>query len=199
MVRSDRLGAGPERQLVVRDADGNERRLDPRRASGFGVGFSREMPVAVGDRLLVRANLKAAELRNGDLVEVAGFREDGSIALKDGRNLPYWFRQFAHGYATTSHAAQGKTVDRGILVMAHQGIAAGNLKQAYVSNSRFRESQVIYTTDRREAREAMMRPDDRKLASEMTAAAGSEDAALRLRFASESDHESPAPAATIAR
>ena len=167
------------RQLVVQDADGKERRLDPRRASGFGVGFAREMPVAVGDRLLVRANLKAAELRNGDLVEVAGFREDGSIALKDGRNLPYWFRQFAHGYATTSHAAQGKTVDRGILLMGDEGIAAGNLKQAYVSNSRFRESQAIFTTSKQEAREAMMRPADRLLAMEMAERATIDDEAPR--------------------
>jgi conjugative relaxase-like TrwC/TraI family protein len=156
-----------ERQLVLRDGAGNERRLDPRRASGFEVGFAREMRIAMGDRLLIRGNLKAAGLRNGDLVEVADFREDGGIALKDGRSLPPWFRQFAHGYATTSHAAQGKTVDRGILLMAEAGIRAGNLKQAYVSNSRFRESQMIFTTSKQEAREAMMRPADRKLALEM--------------------------------
>ncbi len=51
--------------------------------------------------------------------------------------------------------------------MAEAGIAAGNLKQAYVSNSRFRESQMIYTSDRLAAREAMMRPADRMLAMEM--------------------------------
>ena len=44
---------------------------------------------------------------------------------------------------------------------------AGNLKQAYVSNSRFRESQMIYTSDREAARDAMMRLADRKLALEM--------------------------------
>jgi hypothetical protein len=164
-----------EGQLVLRDAGGNERRLDPRRASGFEVGFAREVRIAVGDRLLIRGNLKAAGLRNGDLVEVAGFQEDGGIALKDGRSLPPWFRQFAHGYATTSHAAQGKTVDRGILLMADAGIRAGNLKQAYVSNSRFRESQMIFTSSKQAAREAMMRPADRKLALEMGGPVTSEE------------------------
>ena len=157
-----------DRHLVVRESDGYERRIDPRRASGFNVGLAREIPVAVGDRLLLRANLKPAGLRNGDLVEVAGFAADGGIVLKDGRSLPDWFREFSHGYATTSHAAQGKTVDRGLLLMADAGITGGNLKQAYVSNSRFRESQMIYTSDKRAAREAMMRPADRKLALEMT-------------------------------
>jgi len=158
-----------DRQLVVRQADGGERRLDPRRVTGFEVGVAGEVPVAVGDRLLIRANVMPAGLRNGDLVEVAGLG-GGDIVLKDGRTLPSWFREFSHGYAATSHAAQGKTVDRGILLMADEGIAAGNLKQAYVSNSRFRENQMIYTSDKTAARAAMMRPADRKLALEMTGA-----------------------------
>jgi conjugative relaxase-like TrwC/TraI family protein len=154
-------------QLVLQDADGRERWLDPRHASGFEVGTTNEIPLAVGDRLLIRANVKPADLRNGDMVEVTAIDQDGEIALKDGRVLPAWFRGFTHGYATTSHASQGKTVDRGILIMADAGIAAGNLKQAYVSNSRFRESQMIYTSDREAARDAMMRLADRKLALEM--------------------------------
>ena len=157
-----------DRLLVVRDVTGIERRFDPRRASGFDVGLAKEIPVAVGDRLLIRANLKPAGLRNGDLVEVAGFGGDGAIRFRDGRSLPAWFRDFSHGYAMTSHAAQGKTVDRGLLLMADEGIAAGNLKQAYVSNSRFRESQMIYVSDKQAARDAMMRPADRKLALELT-------------------------------
>ena len=179
-------------QLLMNDAEGSQHRFDPRRVHGFDVGLAKEMLVAAGDRLLMRANLPPAGIRNGDLVEVAGFGEDGGIVLKDGRQLPAWFRNFSHGYATTSHAAQGKTVDRGILLMAGAGIAAGNLKQAYVSNSRFRESQMIYTSDKQAAREAMMRPADRKLALEMAALSSDvtapsperEDRAPRLRVAS---------------
>lgn len=155
------------RNLVVRDATGAECRLEPRRSGGYAVGTAAEIPVAPGDRLLIRANAKPANLRNGDLVEVVTVNSDGTILLKDGRAVPPWFRQFSHGYATTSHAAQGKTVDHGILLMAEAGIAAGNLKQAYVSNSRFRESQMIYTIDKEAARDAMMRPSDRKLAREL--------------------------------
>jgi hypothetical protein len=156
--------------LVVSDAGGHEHRIEPRHVSGFSVGLAQSTPVAVGDRLMLRANFRPAGLRNGDLVTVADFAPDGGIRLKDGRNLPAWFREFSHGYATTSHSSQGKTVDRGILIMADEGIAGGNLKQAYVSNSRFRESQMIYTSDRAAAREAMMRTADRKLAMEMVGA-----------------------------
>jgi len=156
---------GPE--LVVRSALGESFAFDPRKNVGFEVGLLKLIPVAVGDRLLMRANLKESELRNGDLVSVAELGEDGSIRLVDGREIPAWFRQFSHGYATTSHSAQGKTVDRGILIMADAGIAAGNLKQAYVSNSRFRESHVIYTSDYELAKDSMMRPGDRTLVHEI--------------------------------
>lgn len=158
-----------DRGMVVQDGRGGERRFDPQQARGFTVGASTEIAVAGGDRLMIRANAPSEGLRNGDLVEVAKVADDGTIGLKDGRTIPRWFRELTHGYAATSHASQGKTVDRGILIMANEGIAAGNLKQAYVSNSRFRDSQAIYTTDKKAAREAMMRLSDRKLALDLRA------------------------------
>lgn len=88
------------------------------------------------------------------------------MLLKDGRHIAPEFRQYSHGYATTSHSAQGRTVERGLVFMADEGLVAADLKQAYVSNSRFRESQMIYTTDRVAALDAMRRPGDRKLAME---------------------------------
>ncbi len=51
--------------------------------------------------------------------------------------------------------------------MADDGIKAGNLKQAYVSHSRFEESHITYTTDRTAAMKAMSRPQDRELAIEI--------------------------------
>ncbi|MDD3179516.1 MAG: MobF family relaxase [Opitutaceae bacterium] len=155
-----------DRWLEVRREDGAARWLDPRRSTGFEVGERHELPVAVGDRLLIRGNAKPLGLKNGDIVEVAGFVDHGTILLRDGRRIPAYFRQFAHGYATTSHAAQGKTVDRGILLMGDEATVAADLKQAYVSNSRFRDSQMIYTTDRVAALAAMQRPGDRRLAIE---------------------------------
>ncbi|OAM87136.1 conjugal transfer protein [Termitidicoccus mucosus] len=153
--------------LLLRFEDGGEAWFSPCHNRGFDVGIRREIEVAAGDRLLIRANQKTARLRNGDLVEVAGFAPDGSITLRDGRSIPSLFREFSHGYATTSHAAQGKTVDHGILLLGRAGILAADLKQAYVSNSRFRESQEIYVADQRAAREAMMESGDRKLVLEM--------------------------------
>ncbi|EIP99253.1 conjugative relaxase domain protein, TrwC/TraI family [Opitutaceae bacterium TAV1] len=156
-----------DRCLVVIRQGGDRAWIDPRQTGGFDVQVAGELPVAAGDCLLVEANEKSAGLKNGDRVEVAGFDDGGAIVLKDGRMIPPGFRQFTHGYASTSHGSQGKTVNRGILVMADESIATANLKQAYVSNSRFQETQVIYTTDIDAAREAMGRFGDRLLASEL--------------------------------
>lgn len=156
-------------KVIVRRPAGDEVPVNVRQTGGFDVGLGRTIKVAVGERLLIRANHAPAQLKNGDLVEVSDLAGDGTFRLKDGRSIPPGFRHFSLGYATTSHGAQGRTVDRGILLMGEEGMAAGNLKQAYVSSSRFRDSQMIYTTDWAGAREAMRRPADRMLAKELVA------------------------------
>jgi hypothetical protein len=93
-------------------------------------------------------------------------KSDGTLILQDGRAIPSHFRQFSHGYATTSHAAQGKTLDQGILILGEKGIQAANLKQAYVSNSRFRQSQTIFTINKPAAFPAMSTYAERLLAVE---------------------------------
>lgn len=155
------------RKIVVERADGNRYAFNPRQITGYEVGQEKELPIAVGERLLLRGNCKPARLQNGDLVEVAGWGADGSIQLKDGRAIPAGFGEFTYGYATTSHAAQGKTVDRGIVVMSDRGLRAGNLKQAYVSHSRFRESMTLYVSDVEAAKDTFATDADRMLALEM--------------------------------
>jgi conjugative relaxase-like TrwC/TraI family protein len=154
-------------RLVVERENGERIAFDPKRVHSFDVGEARKIPVAVGEKLLVQGNLKGSHIKNGEIVEIAGFGEGGSIQLKDGRSVPGTFRQYTHGYATTSHAAQGRTVDRGLLILGEAGIKAANLRQAYVSNSRFRERQTIYTTDVKRAKNSMATDMDRKLAHEL--------------------------------
>ncbi len=156
-----------DRRIVVERHNGERFAFNPGQITGFDAGLDREVPVAVGEKLLIRANDYPSGLKNGDIVEVSEFGEGGSLRLKDGRTVSASFRQFAHGYATTSHAAQGKTVDRGLLMMTDEALKAANLKQAYVSNSRFRLTQMVYTSDRKEAREAMATPAERQLAMEL--------------------------------
>jgi conjugative relaxase-like TrwC/TraI family protein len=158
--------AKDEKGLTLERSNGSRSFFDPKERGHFDVGLSRMLPVAPGEKLLVRSNFAPGRLKNGDLVTVEEVKGDGSLALRDGRTIPAHFRQFTHGYATTSHAAQGKTVDHGILVLGEKGCQAANLKQAYVSNSRFRHSQTVFTTEKQTAFEAMATGAERPLALE---------------------------------
>jgi len=133
------------RQLRVRDDHGRERSFFPARApSSFDVGQKRELGVAAGDVLLLRAN--APGFVNGERVVVKAAQRE-RITLTDGRELPREYRTFSHGYAVTSHAAQGKTVDQVMVVASSESFAAVSQEQFYVSISRARERARIYTDD----------------------------------------------------
>jgi len=153
--------------LLVERSSGEWAVFNPAAKTLFDVGYAEKIGVAPGEKLLIRANLPESKLINGEIVQVKEHRPDGSLALNDGRTIPATFKQFAYGYANTSHAAQGKTVDRGILIMGEKAIQAGDLRQGYVSNSRFEHSQAIYTTNLLDAKEAMATEKERKLALDL--------------------------------
>jgi conjugative relaxase-like TrwC/TraI family protein len=133
------------RQLLVRGSDQRERLFAPTRSpSSFEVGQKREIAVAAGDLLLLRAN--APGFVNGERVQVKEV-QGSKISLTDGRELPSDYRTFAHGYALTSHAAQGKTVDEVMVVASSLSFGAVSQEQFYVSISRARERARVYTDD----------------------------------------------------
>jgi conjugative relaxase-like TrwC/TraI family protein len=126
----------------VRTISGMEKRFDCR-PEYFDVGRLRPVEIAAGDRLLIRANDKEARLINGDVVTVATV-QDGIITASDGRTIDSRkFKTFTHGYAITSHKAQGKTAE-------HVVVAAAQLdsKAAYVACSRGRLTCSLHTPDK---------------------------------------------------
>ena len=132
--------------VEVRRADGSVRRLPAvELADAMDVGEPRRLPVAVGDRLLLQANVRK-RFTNGEVVEVKEVQGD-SIRLKDGRTLPGSYRTFTHGYAVTSHASQGRTVDEVIVVASSRSLAAVSQEQFYVSISRARDRCRVLTDD----------------------------------------------------
>jgi conjugative relaxase-like TrwC/TraI family protein len=153
------------KQLRVQRADGRAVAFAPGRApSSFEVGQKRELGVSAGDVLLLRAN--APGFVNGERVTVkAAHRE--RITLTDGRELPRDYRTFSHGYAVTSHAAQGKTVDEVLVVASSQSFGAVSQEQFYVSISRARERARIYTDDAELLRRRVEDTHTRKAAVEL--------------------------------
>lgn len=157
--------------LRVCRADGSEASLRLGRGSAsFDVGEGRELKVAPGDWLLLQANAVAVGQRftNGERVQVREI-ENGRIVLADGRQLPAGFNTFTHGYALTSHAAQGKTVDDLLLVASSRSFSAVNREQFYVSISRGRQSCHIFTDDKELLQRRVTDSHQRKAAVELDA------------------------------
>jgi hypothetical protein len=73
------------------------------------------------------------------------------------------YRQFVRGYAVTSYAAQGKTVDY-VLFSDSAVQAATNDQQWYVTISRGRKGVQIFTADKIQLRQNVIRSGGRELA-----------------------------------
>jgi ATP-dependent exoDNAse (exonuclease V) alpha subunit len=150
--------------VVVRTANGEERRITGKQAKCFDVLEARAIEVSTGDRLLLTSNRREQGLRitNGELVKVFAIDSAGRIQLEDGRTLPRNYRSFTHGYAVTAHRSQGKSVDSVIIS------ADGMQKELfYVAASRGRESVTVVTSDKERLKETVARTMARQSASEL--------------------------------
>ena len=90
------------------------------------------------------------------------------MVLADGRVIPENYRTFTHGYAVTSHAAQGKTVDEVLVVASSRSLPAINQQQFYVSISRGRERCRVFTDDAEMLRSHVTRSSARLAAVEVS-------------------------------
>jgi hypothetical protein len=140
-------------------------------AAKYQVFHATSLALAPGDVVRVTRNGKTADgrhrLNNGALYGVAGFDARGDIVLANGWTVGKEFGHLAHGYCVTSHASQGKTVDRVFVSESSQSFPAASREQFYVSVSRGRESAVIYTDDKAALKAAVGVSDDRTSATEL--------------------------------
>ena len=131
-------------RVVLRSDRGEQRALDVKAAAkSFDVAATRSIEIAPGDWVLLRENDRRAGLLNGRVHQVRATEGD-VLRLHGGVNLDTKkFRGFLHGYAVTSHKAQGMTVD-------HVVVAASRLdgKAAYVACSRGKLSCSVHTPDK---------------------------------------------------
>jgi conjugative relaxase-like TrwC/TraI family protein len=156
---------------VLVEVDGKCVTVANKQLDKITVCLPREIPIAGGERLHLKANRilpAGARTTNGELVTVKTVRPDGGIELADGRVLGKNFREFLPGYAVTSYGSQGKTVDH-VLFSDSTIKAATNAQQWYVTISRGRRGIRIFTPDKQQLRENMTRPGHRPLALEFAA------------------------------
>ncbi len=133
-------------------------------ADRFEVFRPGRLAVAAGDRLRVTAGGKTRDgkhrLDTGDLLTVARFTPRGDLVDARGWVVGREFGHLAHGYVVTSHASQGKTVDKVFVAQSAASLPATNARQFYVSVSRGREQAVVFTDDKAALRDAVRRPDE---------------------------------------
>ncbi|QDV90908.1 Multifunctional conjugation protein TraI [Phycisphaerae bacterium RAS2] len=129
------------------------------------------LPVAPGDLLRITRNGMTADgehrLNNGGLYTVKSFTPNGDIRLTNGWTVASDYGHLAHGYVVTSHASQGKTVDRVFIGQSSDSFSASSREQFYVSVSRGREQATVYTDDKEALLEAVSRSDERLTATEL--------------------------------
>ena len=159
---------GIRKASVLVEIDGKCVTVSNKVLNKITVCLPREIPVAQGDKLHLKANRKlasGARVTNGELVAVKSVRADGGIELADGRVLDKSFREFLPGYAVTSYGSQGKTVDY-VLFSDSTVKPATNAQQWYVTISRGRRGVRIFTPDKIQLRENLIRSGHRPLALE---------------------------------
>ena len=170
--------------VIVMRQDGSQASLPLDNSERFSVYETRNLGVAEGERIRITANgygkaeshrKKPPRLNNGDTFTVQGFTPEGDIKLEGGVVLPKTFGHMTHGYVDTSHAAQGKTVDRVFIAVGDQSLKAANRAQWYVSVSRGRESVRIYTEDKEALKSAVQKSPERLSVSEMMRGDGRKD------------------------
>ena len=166
------VGRDDDGQVMVARGEGEAVPLPLKSAKDFDVYERREIQLSRGDRVRITRNGIAADgkgkLMNGSLHSVAGFNRAGDIKLDNGQVISKEFGHLSHGYCTTSHAAQGKTVDRVLVAVGPESFAAASQEQFYVSVSRGRESVTVYCQDKQELLEAVSRSGARLTATELT-------------------------------
>ena len=131
-------------------------------ADRFEVFRPAQIALAAGDRIRITSNGKSKDghrLSNGSLYTLAGFNANGDLVLDNKWVIAKDWGHVAPGYVVTSHASQGKTVDKIFIGLSSQSFAATSERTAYVAATRGREQAIVFTDDKEELLRAFERPD----------------------------------------
>jgi len=155
-------------------------------AKRFELYRSQQIALASGDRIRITAGGKTKDgnhrLSTGALFTVEGFTKNGDIVVDHGWVIDKEFGHFTHGYTVTSHASQGKTVDKVIVAISSQSFAAADQRTAYVAVTRGKEQALVFTDDRQELLRAISRADRAISATELAETNQPERSNKRTRF-----------------
>ncbi len=161
---SAKLGIGKGEYVTVGQSDSENGRLTVRTNTGANVEYRasqfkgvevfrpEQRTLAPGDRIQFRSPDRTLKIANGEFAKISAINpEQTRLLMDDGREIATAtarLRHIDHGYASTSHASQGATVDRVIVnIDTERSAKLVNQRQFYVSISRARHDARVYTDD----------------------------------------------------
>jgi conjugative relaxase-like TrwC/TraI family protein len=118
--------------------------------------------LAAGDKIRITANGRSKDkhyLTNGSLYALKGFTDAGDLVLDNGWVIGREWGHIAPGYAVTTYAAQGKTVDKVLVAIASESLPATSQRTAYVAATRGREQALFFTDSKEKLLKAVERED----------------------------------------
>jgi ATP-dependent exoDNAse (exonuclease V) alpha subunit len=141
--------------------------------------------IAVGDRLEYRIHDRKRDIANHQLATVV--RLDGNEAtlkFDSGRLLKAPLSpHIDYGYCSTSHSAQGATVDRVIVNLdSLKSAQLVNQRSFYVTISRARREARVYTDDVHALRNAVKREQKKEIALEVIQPQQSQNQSIGIRI-----------------
>ena len=180
--RGERLsvvGWKDENTLNVKAHNSEGTTIDLEKRGKFEVYQLHRIQLAEGDRVRITRNgyalgsdNKTHRLNNGALYTVKSTTPEGDVTLENGWVVPRGYAHLTHGYATTSHASQGKTVDRVFIAQSAESARAASQEQFYVSVSRGRRAVTVFTDDKQQLLDAVRQSGERLAAHELAADKG---------------------------
>jgi conjugative relaxase-like TrwC/TraI family protein len=173
-------------QVYITGANGHTLPMPLDKAHQFTVYRKTSLSLATRDMVTITRgsfDRNGKRLNNGQSLSVVSVDDDGIVLSNPASKVEYRigteFGHINHGYTTTSHASQGKTVDEVFIAQPASTFAASNMKQFYVSVSRARDRVHIYTDNKAALFDHVSDMGDRQSALELI---GPEDAS---RFVAE--------------
>jgi conjugative relaxase-like TrwC/TraI family protein len=163
------VGAVNETGLTLTGESGHRLEFDPNKLKGVQAYTAESRTIAVGDRLQWREPDNQRRIANGEYATITKLGQHQiEVRLDKGRKLSMPLpeaRKLDLGYASTSHAAQGATVDRVIVnIDSSRSAQLVNDRMCYVAISRARFDARIYTDDLEHMRRAVARTQEEQLA-----------------------------------
>jgi conjugative relaxase-like TrwC/TraI family protein len=164
-----------ETAIKIEDPNKEHQILPLDKPAAYDVFKPSEIGLVKGDKVKITRNsfdIQNKRLNNGQSLEVFKVNKSGKVVLINGQSksrfiLDKDFGHITHDYCTTSHSAQGKTVDEVFISQPSSTFTATDAKQFYVSVSRGRDNASIYTDDRIALLEYASEVGDRQSALEL--------------------------------